>query len=452
MNKNYSDIVEQVSQILFQAIQERESFLCENVKQVDASLAKLLRSIGQQVMSMLFNSLAEQVTQEAKQKGLVIHRNSQIKYSVIFGNIEVNSPYLWDKKQHRGISPVKEKLGIKPGERSPYVKRALTDFGAEESFGQASQRFEEHYGWKIERSCVRREVENIAEKAFEYVENRLLPLATKFKNQEPPKKRCGWNRILVELDGCQIRTGINAPAETQELTPLRRIKKCKRQVDWREVRVGLARPVEQKDQRTFIARMGQYPEIVSQLKAAAIDRGLSTYTLVYGVADGGNGLREALSAEFNHFQFILDRAHLKQHIYATAEAMEFSDEIRSTWIKLILDSIDGGYVKRVISRLKRWQGKGQKSVSNLSKYLLRFQDAVHYDKYRSMGLPIGSGEVESAHRYIPQKRLKIAGATWHPNTINPMLALRVIRANHWWADFWKQIIPEPKINENTAFA
>ncbi|WP_169264157.1 MULTISPECIES: hypothetical protein [Brasilonema] len=224
------------------------------------------------------------------------------------------------------------------------------------------------------------------------------------------------------------------------------------QVDWREVRVGLAGSVEQKDQRTFIARMGQYPEVVSQLKTAAIDRGLSTYTLVYGIADGGNGLREALSSEFNHFQFILDRAHLKQHVYATAEEMEFSDEMRSMWIKHILDSIDSGYVKRVISRLKRWQGEGQKSVSNLSKYLLRFQDAVHYNKYRSLGLPIGSGEVESAHRYIPQKRLKIPGATWHPNMINPMLALRVIRANHWWADFWKQIVLKTKINDNTGFA
>jgi hypothetical protein len=45
-----------------------------------------------------------------------------------------------------------------------------------------------------------------------------------------------------------------------------------------------------------------------------------------------------------------------------------------------------------------------------------------YDYFRAMGLPIGSGEVESAHRYIPQKRLKIPGATWHPDTINPMLA------------------------------
>jgi len=55
-----------------------------------------------------------------------------------------------------------------------------------------------------------------------------------------------------------------------------------------------------------------------------------------------------------------------------------------------------------------------------------------------MGLPTGSGEVESAHRYIPQKRLKIPDATWHPDNINPMLALRIIRANDWWDDFWMQ--------------
>ena len=47
---------------------------------------------------------------------------------------------------------------------------------------------------------------------------------------------------------------------------------------------------------------------------------------------------------------------------------------------------------------------------------------MHYQKYREWGLPIGPGEIESSHRYIPQKRLKIPGATWHPNMINPMLA------------------------------
>jgi hypothetical protein len=233
---------------------------------------------------MLLNGLAQQVTQKAKKPGLVVHRRSEVKYSVIFGTVEVYSPYLWHKKEGWGVRPVKEKLGIEHGKHSIAVKRALADFGSEESFGQASSRFEEHYGWKVERSAVRREVENIALLALAYVERRLLVLETNFKNQEPPKKRCGWNRVLVELDGSHIRTGILTPTEAEELTPLRRIRRCKRQTDWREVRVGFARPVEQKEKRTFVARMGQYPEVVQQLHSAAVDQGLSTYTLVYGAS------------------------------------------------------------------------------------------------------------------------------------------------------------------------
>lgn len=86
------------------------------------------------------------------------------------------------------------------------------------------------------------------------------------------------------------------------------------------------------------------------------------------------------------------------------------------------------------------RGQWQERITNLSQYLKRFKDAVDYDKFRAMGLPIGSGEVESAHRYIPQKRLKIPGATWHPDTVNPMLALRIIRANGWWEDFWMETV------------
>jgi hypothetical protein len=402
---------------------------------------------------MCLNDLAEQVTTQTKKTGLAVHRREKLKYSVIFGVIEVNSPYLWHKQEGWGVRPVVEKLGIKPGERSIAVKRALADFGAEESFGQAAKRFKEHYGWTVERGAIRREVEAIACKTESYVEKRLLALETNFKNLIPPKRRSGWNRILVELDGCQIRTGSLLPGESEELTPLRRLKKRKGKIDWREVRVGLARPVENKESRTFIARMGQYPELVSQLHSAAVDQGLSIYTLVFGVADGGNGLKEALEAQFSHFQFILDYAHFKQHLYQAVEAMELEPSWRSIWLNCAQDLIEEGRVKTIISRLKHWSGQGKEVVVNFAKYLERFRQSVHYKRYREWGLPIGSGEIESSHRYIPQKaerprrgllgvrthqaRLKIPGATWHPQTINPMLALRVVRANDWWSDFWQ---------------
>lgn len=50
--------------------------------------------------------------------------------------------------------------------------------------------------------------------------------------------------------------------------------------------------------------MDKYPVVVEQLVSAAIDQGMGTDTEVTAVADGGNGLREALEAGFTHLKFI----------------------------------------------------------------------------------------------------------------------------------------------------
>ncbi len=188
--------------------------------------------------------------------------------------------------------------------------------------------------------------------------------------------------------------------------------------------------------------MDKYPVLVKQLVSAAIDQGMGTDTEVTAVADGGNGLREALEAGFTNMQFILDRVHLKQHIYQAADAIGLTGFNRHVWTSHLLSLIDRGKVKRAIKFINRHfhNSPAKKTLDNLSNYLERFSDACHYELYKIQGLPLGSGEVESAHRYIPQKRLKIPGATWHPLTINPMLALRVIRVNEWWDDFWTHLI------------
>ncbi len=95
-----------------------------------------------------------------------------------------------------------------------------------------------------------------------------------------------------------------------------------------------------------------------------------------------------------------------------------------------------GHAIVVVESLKAYEGTGSDRTRCLAEYLRRFHDAVDYENARASGYPTGSGEVESAHRYIPQKRLKIPGACWSPANLNPMLALRVLRENDWWDDFW----------------
>jgi hypothetical protein len=136
-------------------------------------------------------------------------------------------------------------------------------------------------------------------------------------------------------------------------------------------------------------------------------------------SDGAFGLREALEERFPKLQFVLDYSHLKGHVYETAEA--------------------NGKVADVLSRLtESYRTSGNQGLRRLIEYLGRFSDSVSYQRLVDLGWPIGSGEVESAHRYIPQARLKIPGACWRVESINPMLALRLLKANGWWARYWNE--------------
>ncbi len=194
MTQKYKDCVEKVSQILFEAIATKEENLKDKILKIDTELLSLLRTIGARVMSMLLTMLTIQVTAQAKKTGGKIQRRPVIKYTTIFGQLKIESPYIWNKKLKSGIRPVAEFLGITHGKYSVGLTRVLVDFGAEESFHQASLRFEEHYGFKVEENKLRREVLKVADLSEKFVEERLEKSIQKGKSPQRQKTE----RILLE--------------------------------------------------------------------------------------------------------------------------------------------------------------------------------------------------------------------------------------------------------------
>lgn len=400
---------------------------------LDERVREIVRAIGHRSVEGTFGELVPRLVAVARKPGMTIQKNPVLKLATVFGRVLVPSPYLRDKRQLGVcVRPVASIWKLHHGGRTRAVERALTDFGAEESFGQASRRFEEHYGFAVERTSVLRVVEGHARRAEQYVKGRLQ--AALQRHGEPLATRPGVDRMLIELDGCEIRTGVLEAAEKTERCRVRAVDKRVRKEAWRDVRVGFARVPEEVD-RTYVACMASYPVVVAQLFSAACDRGMSTRTAVTCVADGGNGLREEVAAQFPGVRFLLDRPHAKHHLYETADAMRLGNR-REAWVGRLMAHLDLGNANAVLQELSAHKGRGKKRVRQLLAHFTRFQDAFGYDAIKAQGLPMGSGEVESAHRVIPQKRLKLPGAWWHPDMVNPMLALRVLRANDWWQDFW----------------
>ena len=360
-----------------------------------------------------------------------------IEFNIIFGKIQLRSPYLW--LQGSSSKPLIDGMNITHQGRSEAVNRALSDFGIEDSFATAAVRFKEHYHYDIGSSAAARSTKKTALQALEYVEDKLSNLAAQ------QQERLSIEKMLVELDGCEIRTARFVPVEdSTETTPVYNNPKKEKIINWRDVRLGFVRPLDSKS-KTFVGKMDTYQKVVSQMHSVAVLTGMTPETKIIGVADGGIGLSEELKRQFPSMLFILDKSHLKSHFYETAEALGMAQENRPGWVEPRVRAISNGNVEAVLKELREENDiNPNKRLKRLIGYIERFYDALDYENFKSLGYPIGSGEIESAHKSIPQKRLKIPGASWHPASIDPMLALRILRADDWWDDYWNQRTEELK--------
>ncbi len=93
----------------------------------------------------------------------------------------------------------------------------------------------------------------------------------------------------------------------------------------------------------------------------------------------------------------------------------------------------------VSASLKSWIGsRKSKNTDELTKPILRqvrdylktHINHIQYGQFKKQGLPIGSGMVESACKWLIQQRFKGTGMRWSEDGFNHLLHLRLAWVNH----------------------
>jgi len=332
-------------------------------------------------------------------------------------------------------------LGVKHEGRSQEVNKALVDFGSDHSFEEASAIFERHYKFSISCSTIRRLTEATGKKAEEFIQDKLASYEEADEKHiltEPPPKI-----VFLGFDGAMIRTGTLKEVEIPEglstegiKTPSGRIKK-KRTEAWKDVRLGYVKNDQENRKKLFVGGKIDYPTLIKDLFNLGLGLGMNEYTKTVATCDGGQGLYEGLDRQFQDLQFILDFYHFREHLYETAVAIGLQGDSKEKWVSKKTNLAWEGQAEKLINDLEvEYEHLKIERIRQLKKYLERFKACINYKYFKETGFPIGSGESESAHKYITQKRLKLPGTWWLPENVNPMLALRIIKQNGWWNQFW----------------
>jgi hypothetical protein len=145
------------------------------------------------------------------------------------------------------------------------------------------------------------------------------------------------------------------------------------------------------------------------------------------LGDGASWVWSTLTQAFPTGRQVLDYYHCKEHVYKVAEA-HFDDASRALhWVEATLVRLGEDRVSHVIAGLRRMSPTTQharEAIDALIVYLDNQRDRFGYAACKAEGLPIGSGGIESANKFIAHVRLKRSGAWWVIENGNGMLRLR----------------------------
>ncbi len=320
------------------------------------------------------------------------------------------------------MRPFCEHAGVRQNSYSLPLQRALTDFGAEESFVKASHRVREHYGIEVPANAAR---------------THTLVHAKAVAALQHASPRQAVKTLITEMDGCML------PIVQTATDPEIDGRKAK-QVFWQEARLCCARDKD-KVERVYGATFGSVNLAGLLWYQVACAAGLGPGTRVHGLGDGAPWIVKTFAEQFgagpgSRATYTVDFHHVSD--YLAAAALVLAPEKNKEWLREQQAHLLENRLQEVLSTLQPQQEAPEQKeapVRSAYGYIHERRDQMDYAGAREADLPIGSGEVESGHRHVLQKRLKIAGAWWLNRNAQAMLQLRTTRANQDWEKYWTAI-------------
>ena len=330
------------------------------------------------------------------------------------------SERIWCSSAQSYLRLLPKRLGVTPRGRSRRLDRVLTDFGCEHSFIRAGESVLEHYGFELGASAVRTATLKHAQRAREKMQEeyaqpfRMLPTT-------------GAKQVIAEADGTMICTVEAGP------------RKGKRPRDWKEMRLVAAQALDSAT-TVYAATFGSVEETGRRWGHCARQSGWGLNSQIHAVGDGADWIRLQSREVFRkQGNFLCDFYHVSEYLAAAAPVCR--EGKADQWRRTQQKRLKRGAFAQVIESLEEHlepvgTAEEESPVRNGHRYLTHRTECLDYPRALKLGLPIGSGMIESGHRHVLHSRLKKAGTAWLRDHADQIAHLRVLRSNRQWQSLW----------------
>ena len=217
---------------------------------------------------------------------------------------------------------------------------------------------------------------------------------------------------------------------------------------WHEVKVGvLARLgrhttrtgtiVARLHQRRLVAVCGDIEALQRRLWLEALRQSIRGAPQVVWLSDGARGLWRVFEERFTAYAIgVLDFYHAVQQLWKGAAAwLDGRTPQARRWFGWARHRLRHGHPDGVLADLadalevEGLPETARETLRTVYTYLERHREHIDYARYKELGLPLGSGMVESACKWLIQQRFKGVGMRWSEGGFNHLLHLRLAWVN-----------------------
>lgn len=154
------------------------------------------------------------------------------------------------------------------------------------------------------------------------------------------------------------------------------------------------------------------------------------------IIDGAIWMKNWITDAYPEGTQVLDWFHACEHLCEFGKEYFRDEGEKNKWIEeqkaLLYESKTTEVINNIISLVTTTESV-ENSKNKLLQYYQTNKDRMDYKQYRTMGAGlIGSGAIESAHRTVIQKRMKLSGQRWTKKRAQNMLTLRCARLSGKW--------------------
>jgi len=147
-----------------------------------------------------------------------------------------------------------------------------------------------------------------------------------------------------------------------------------------------------------------------------------------------HGLKVTIVLDFIHVLEYLWRAAYCLNAEASTEAEQWVTDRALAILEGKASNVAAG-IRRSATR-RGLVGQKRKVVDKSVNYLLKYKALMRYDAYLYAGLPIATGVIEGACRYLVKDRMEVTGARWSLVGAEAVLRLRSLKASGDFNEYW----------------